>query len=359
MGQRISRKTFLKATAATAVLPAIAGAAKTASKPGYSRLNKWPGRVAVNYNKNASSGSNADEKVVKKMVDDSILQLTGKSDAGKAWRSLFPKINAETKIAVKINILNPMVPPHPFVVMAVIEGLRKMKVKGKPFPAVNILIYDGFNGRSFEEAGFTKERFPGITMNQHRKDVEDFGDGAHNNQPYARTLKECDYLINVPGIRGHSWYAGNFTMGFKSHYGTYPPKYHDENAPGYLRDINCTGPVFKKTVFTVFGGIFGLKEGNGPRGDADSFLTYAKKIDPSTENPAPNTVIMSTDPVSAEFQAIKVARMCDNKRYTLKSMPSYLKASAGVRGDLKPVYNIGVLDEKKMDVRKIVNGKKA
>jgi hypothetical protein len=52
-------------------------------------------------------------------------------------------------------------------------------------------------------------------------------------------------------------------------------------------------------------------------------------------------------------------RIRDSKPYDIASMPSYLKASAGVTGAIDPTYNIGVLDEKKMDVRRIVNGKAA
>jgi uncharacterized protein (DUF362 family) len=294
----------------------------------------------------------SDEAVVRKMVDDSILLLTGKKDIGEAWLSLFPKITPATKIAIKINTLNPVIPSDPVLVQAIIGGLRKIKVQ-------NLSIFDGFNRTELDKIGYTAERFPGVTITHHRKDMTDFGDGPAGNQPYARTLNECDYLINVPGIRGHDDFAGLVTMGFKSHYGSFPPKYHDmENGPGYLRDINCTGPVIKKTALTVFSGLWGLKEGHGPKGNPDDFTVYAKKIDPASDNPNPNTVIMSTDPVAAEVQAIKVIRMRENRPYDAASMPDYLKASGGIEGALTPTYNIGVIEESKMDVRRIINGKK-
>lgn len=355
-----TRRSFVKTVSITAA--AIAATPARASKgidKGYSPLNQWPGRVVVNYNGLASKGIERNEPVIRKMVDDSILLLTGKNEIGPAWQSIFPVLTQKTRIAIKVNLLNPVIPSDPVAVSAVVEGLKNMQVEGKPFPAANIAIYDGFNHSTLEKTGYTPERFPGITITHHVKNTEDFGDGPHDNQPYMRTLKEADYLINVPGIRGHADYAGNVTMGFKSHYGTFPPKYHDmENGPGYIRDINCTGPVFKKTVLTVFTGLWGLKEGNGPKGNPDDFLVYSKQIDPKSDNSNPNTLIMSTDPVSAEVQGITVSRMRENKPFDAASMPHYLKASAGIEGALSPVYNIGVIEAKKMDVRKIVNGVK-
>jgi uncharacterized protein (DUF362 family) len=344
------------ASAAVSFIPSKSPAVPLTA--GYSPLNKWPGRCVVNYNRQATKGPVADEKIIKTMVDDSIKLLTGQKTVGQAWQEVFPGLSLQTKIALKINILNVEVPPHPFVVMGIVQGLQQMGLGKDKFPAVNISIYDANNGITFDQAGFTAARFPGITMNHHGSAFKNFGDGAHQNAPYAETLNACDYLINVPGLRGHQPMAGSVTLGFKSHYGTYPPTYHDEAlTPPYLRDINCTGPVFKKTALTVLGGIFGLKEGHGPRGSADEFLVYAKTIDPASDNPSPNTVLMSTDPVSAEMQAIKILRLREAKPYSLETMPHYLRASAGITGVLDPTYNIGILDETKMDLRRIINGK--
>ncbi len=362
----LSRRAFLKtsagAAAASSMLPALGVCSSQpaqGAEPSYSPLNKWPGRLVNNYNRAATDNLKANREIIVAMVNDAVTLLTGEKDVGAAWKSIFPKeLTTESEIAIKINILNPKYPPHPFVVVGIVEGLKSMQIDGKSFPASGIYIYDSNNRSTFEQAGFLKEYFPGVTMNHHGKMQRDFGDGAHNNTPYVETLNKCDYLINVPGLRGHSGYAGKVTLGFKSHYGTYPPLYHNKDTQPFLCDINCTGPVFKKTVLTVFGAIFGLKEGHGPRGDADSYLSYTKKIDAATTNPAPNTVLMSTDPVTAEFQAIKIMRMRDNRPFTVESMPAYLRSSAGVPAGLDVNYNIGIIEEEKMDIRRIVNGKR-
>ncbi|OGJ92178.1 MAG: hypothetical protein A2268_06505 [Candidatus Raymondbacteria bacterium RifOxyA12_full_50_37] len=356
----LSRREFVKvsATAAAAAATLPIHAAPTAA-PAFSKLNQWPGRCVVNFNKGAATAMVANEKTIGAMVNESIALLTGKKKTSAAWASLFPKITQTTKIAIKVNILNNEVPSNPMLVKSIVAGLKQMEIEGKNFPASNIFIYDANNQNSLESAGFTAEDFPGITLRHHGRDFKDFGDGSHGNQPYTETMKECDYLINVPGLRGHGAAAGRVTLGFKSHYGTYPALYHDaEKMPGYLADMNCTGPVYNKTVLTVFSAIIGLKQGHGPKGSPDSYETYVKTIDPSSTSPNPSTIIMSTDPIAAEFQAIKIMRIRDNEPYTINSLPAYLKGSAGIQGALATTYNIGILDETKMDIIKVINGEK-
>jgi hypothetical protein len=324
--------------------------------------NKWEGRVVVNFNKEAATGVTANETVIKKMVDASILLLTGETSVGVAWKSIFPStLTASSKIAIKINILNNGNPcPHPFSVAAICEGLQQMNFGGNKFAATNITIYDRNNSNSFDSAGYTTTRLPNIKMSKDSKGSSTDGaiDSSTNvAEKYSVTLGAADFLINVFSPRGHGSAAESFTLGFKSHYGTYDAKYHDTKTPPFLRDINCTGPVYNKTVLSVCSGIFGMNEGHGPTGGKDDYSTYSKSIDASSTNVNPTTIIMSTDPVSCEMQAIKMMRINGNKSYALNNLPKYLRASAGISGALSgTTYNIGIIDESKMDVRKIING---
>ncbi len=355
---KFSRRTFLKSLAAISATPLITGnfsniygmhTIRLTKGPG----NKWPGRVVVNYNKTAAIGLKVNQSIVNKMIDDSIELLTNQKSIGAAWKAIFPEsLSINSKIAIKINILNSGNPaPHPFSVMAIAEGLQQMQFDGKSYPAANITIYDGNNFNSMESAGYTAERFPGV--NRIKDKAQRYRDGV-DKLGYAKSLHDCDFLINVFSPIGHSDTFGGFTLGFKSHFGSYSPSYVD-NAQPYMRDINCKGPIFKKTVLSICSGIFGMNEGNGPAGGKDDYLTYSKKMDPTSKNNNPTTIIMSTDPISCEFQAIKMMRMNKNKPYSIPYLPNYLKASGGVSGNLWPVYNIGIIDENAMDVRKIVN----
>lgn len=302
----------------------------------------------------------ADEAVIKKMVDDAILLLTEESSVGQAWKAVFPdSLSIDSEIAIKICILNNALPvAHPFSVMGITEGLQQMDFQGNPFPARNITIYDMNNNNLMESAGYTAERFPGINL------VKDssrrFGDGASGDRGYAGTLNRCHFLINVFSPRGQSDDVGNVTLGFKSHFGTYdnPRELHGSPAQSYLRDFSCTGPVFEKTVLSFCSGMFGMNEGRGPRGDADDYSNYARTVDPQSDTGCPTTIILSTDPVSAEMQTIKMMRLNREPQgmYSVDAMPAYLKASAGIGGSLDPVFNIGIIDEEEMDIRRIING---
>ncbi|MBN1577400.1 MAG: DUF362 domain-containing protein [Chitinispirillaceae bacterium] len=381
------RRDFLKAaaagTAAIAMSPGVGkvfGASAGPTQP--SPLNKWPGRVAVNFNKAAITGSTSskygtvDATVVRKMIDQTITLLTGIDDIGEAWKSIFPStLSLTSKIAVKINCYNPYkAGQHWSVARGVTDGLMKMKIGETLFPGSNITVYETNTkgGNSITTGGYTKNNFPDVNL-AFEKDWVDGGDGALG-KTYARSLKEADFLINTFNARGHQMptKGSKFTMGFKSHYGTYynpsfsgPNYLHDDDKWDMtFREIVCIGPVYKKLVLSVCGGMFGTDEGYGPglsSSETDiqnigDFTKYAQLIDSTSTTRGQTTVIMSTDPVSAEMQSIKILRMNKNISFAFEDMPKYLKASAGIDvSGLTPTYNIGIIDEDKMDFRKMVN----
>lgn len=317
--------------------------------------NKWPGRVVVNYNSNVTSGLKVDTSIVRHMIDSSIIILTDTANTGAAWKRVFPsELSLNSKIAIKINILNHgNAAPHYSAVKAITDGLSQMTFGDRYFPASNITIYDGNNLNSMEGTGYSQERFPGIHL------VKDtmirWGDGVHQ-KAYSKSLHDCDYLINVFSPNGHNRNYGGFFLGFKNHYGSYDHRLMYKYQAG-LRDMNCRGPVYNKTVLCVCSGIFGINEFEGPLGGINDFSVYRSTIDPFSSSKNPNTIIMSTDPVTCEFQTIKLMRLNKKRPYSISDMPDYLKASGGIKCKLSPVYNIGIIDEQMMDVRKIVKSK--
>jgi hypothetical protein len=371
------RRDFLKMTAAGAAGIALAsGVRRVFSMPAaenqISPLNKWPGRVAINFNKSALTSTGiakiGDDQmiVIKKMMDDTILLLTREvamgSDVGAAWKNVFPAtLSASSKIAIKVNTRNSGDPaPHWSAVKAMTDGLLAMDVH---IPAANITIYDMNNGsEGLSQAGYTTDHFPG-GINIVTDTVVDGGDGAVNNRKYSSVLKQADFLINVFGARGHSIppEGSQFSLGFKSHYGTYEKingnsdEFHAD-VMQKIREFACAGPVYKKQVLNVCVGIFGTNEGKGPDAAADLFTKYAQKID-STAGSNPTTIFMSTDPISAEMQGIKILRMNRNKAYGVADMPPYLQAAAGIdTAGFTPTHNLGIINEADMDIRRILNG---
>ena len=371
MGKKLSnsRRNFLKVSVAGAAGLAIvsrvetifaSSAAVTSPGPG----NKWPGRVVVNFNKAAIGTSGVDISVIRKMVNDAIEKLTDQTTLGDAWKAIFPaSLTASSKIAIKVNTLNPGQPaPHWSSVRSITEGLQQMDFNGTTFPAGNITIYDMNNGlpnaNNLGSAGYTAANFPGISIVTDT--AIDGGDGALNNRTYAKTLKDANFLINVFGARGHNQppTGSQFSLGFKSHFGTYSDAtgLHN-NITQNIRDTNCSGPVYNKTVLSMCSGIYGTNEGKNPAATADSFKTYAQSIDITSTTQCPTTIIMSTDPISAEMQAIKILRINNKGAYTIDDMPEYLRAAAGIEvAGWSPINNIGVIDESQMTIHKIVNG---
>ncbi len=370
----ISRRSFLKSSAATAAVSLTPGAVtqvigktNTGVQPGPG--NKWPGRVVINYNKNAAAGATFDTAVIKTMIDDSIKLLTKKESVGEAWKEIFPSITASSKIAIKVPLgfAAKIVAPHWSSVKAIVDGLLQMDLGGAALPAANITIYENpWTGTdNFKNCGYTSDNIPGVKIVPDSNGTG-FTDGAKNLQ-YAKSLNSATYLINVFRPCGHMAMFEGFTLGFKNHFGTYAID-HTNGAPAYIRDINCTGAVFNKNVLSVCVGLNGAKEVGMPGDSAKSYNYYIQStFDPSVPDPtgnmppdvSANTIIMSTDPVSAEMQTIKMMRL--NKKpagnFGIADMPKYLKASGGVSGALSDkTYNIGVIDENAMDIRKIANG---
>jgi hypothetical protein len=378
---KLSRRSFLKnstaAAAAMTVAPTMADIISAAEPvpmtPGPG--NKWPGRVVVNFHGAAASGTTADGDVIRQMVTQSILRLTGETSVGEAWKAIFPAtLSLQSKIAIKIGLLNPVMHRlEPYTIMAITEGLQQMVIDGQNFPAGNICLYDGNNPNKMDSVGLTEEKLPGIKRTHYGKTTatlgndyfHQYGDGARNAS-YAPILSSptgADFLIDLFTLRGHNMYgADGVTLGFKNHYGSYQIIHaadtnHQTDVSTYLRDINCSGPIYQKTVLSFCSAIFGTQLNADPTAPLQTFAAYAKKLDASVSNNCnPTTIIMSTDPISAEVQAWKILRINGGKPYDISSMPKYLQASGGVAGALSPTYNIGQIDEAKMDIRKFING---
>lgn len=371
----VSRRSFLK-TSAAATAFSIAGSAANsvlaetqsasfAPGPG----NKWPGKVVVNFNKNAVAGTTTigDEqiKVIKKMVDDSIKALANKSTVAEAWKAIFPDtLKSTSKITIKTNFYaTSACRVHWSVVQAMTEGLQQMDFDGTKFAASNITIFEGNvpAANTLDGAGYTAERFPGVNrkIDSFDKSAPDPATGESNG--YATSLKNADFFMNVYGLRGHSnSYAEGVTLGGKSNYGTYSNARMIHTHPELaVRCANmlCSGAIYKKQVLSVCAGILSNRKGSGINDGPTDYSTYVKKIDPTATTKATSTIIMSTDPVSADMQAVKIMQMNVNGTFGTNDMPKYVQACGGVAGALSGVsYNIGIIDESKMSVLQIVNG---
>jgi hypothetical protein len=352
---KISRRDFLKtSTATTAAMTLAGGMAQTALGASTGAMatgpgNKWPGRVVINFNKNALTGTSAVQTAtMKKMVDDSILKLTDQTDLGAAWKAIFPaSLTATSKIAIKVPVGCAAFPcgPHWAHVRAIVDGLKLMNVNGTQFSG-GITIYDSSCGNNLNQFGFNTTNFPGVTVVFDT--LQNFGDGA-GGRSYAKALGNANFLISVFTPRGHDGFG--LSLGFKNHFGTYlGSALHG----GGIESINTSGPIYTKTVLNMVSAIYASYENNAPGTGPKDYSTYAKKTDSTATGTNPTTLMLSTDPISAEMQTIKIMRMnTATGKYTANDMPGYLKNSAGMGSN---IANIGIINESQMDIRWIMNG---
>jgi len=333
--QNISRREFLQRSAAV-----FAG---LASVPQFlcSRENNpvavqslKPGKIVIAHHTQATSGTTVSETVVQKMVDDAIMQLTGiSSSPAAAFESLFPNLTTSTKIAIKPNFLANPVPTRRELAKAIVNRLTQML--GGTFPAYNIYFYER---HGFGSVGYTTAYFGQNVHLVYDVSFPDLGyyiycDGR--NRPYSKTLHDCDYLINMPVLKDHSW-DGDFTLAFKNHMGTVNPE-GPLGIHGNVRavlDIMASDVMRKKQVLVVLDAIFGIYTG-GPSGNIQC---------------APNTILMSQDPVTIDYHGRAIINSYRQKNGLRPKNGNYIEMASG------DPWRVGISDPSQMEIIRIEDG---
>jgi hypothetical protein len=177
------------------------------------------------------------------MLDASIAQLTGLSDAAEAWSTLF---DPSERIAIKVNTISSSdFWTHVPLVMAVTECLQDLGT-----PAEHIVIFD----RSSSEL-----KNAGYPVNQFEAGVLCYGtDGNYtggwrlldNDLMLSDILLDCDALINMPILKGHSIAGCSFAM--KNHYGTIDraARFHRPIGPA-IAGLNALEPIRDRTRLII------------------------------------------------------------------------------------------------------------
>ncbi|MBN2814889.1 MAG: DUF362 domain-containing protein [Bacteroidales bacterium] len=133
----------------------IADAAKVA-RTEWSMPGKFPGKVVQI--KNARSVVNGDpvEQEAYRMIEKAMLELTGKTDLGEAWRTF---VSPGERIGLKVNpVAGKLLSTSHAVTQSVIKQLEASGIERK-----NILIWDR-RDMELKDVGFTPENYPGISI---------------------------------------------------------------------------------------------------------------------------------------------------------------------------------------------------
>ncbi|HOX37043.1 MAG TPA: DUF362 domain-containing protein [Candidatus Brocadiia bacterium] len=169
------------------------------------------------------------DAVVKRMIHESVRQLTGKTDVSAAWKSLF---SSGEKVGVKFNnVSRDYCRTNMPVMQAVLEGLKEAGV-----PREQI---------TFLEQGavpFTGGLQPDLTP---KTEVE-FGHGKTRLTPFLTDQVDC--LICVPDLKHHHRTGVTGALKNFSHSKSFmdnPSEFHSNNCDPYVAEL-CALPHFRK-----------------------------------------------------------------------------------------------------------------
>ena len=309
-------------------------------------------RVVVVHDGGASPGAgldnaDLDQEVVRRMVAQGILALTGAPDLKSAWRSIIP--DRSKKVAIKVNCQIKGIFTKQKVVWPVVEGLIAAGVK-----ADNIIIYD-MTDKAFELAGFRRNTGAGVKVGT----VSDFGGygrllyhrlanlltGGHDtsgmnlitravNGPKGRW--DCEYLINIPVLKALDGYCG-VTLSMKNHYGSIGnPAQHHEDIMRHIPLINSLPEIREKTRLVLLDAIFG--EYRWQNGRSQQYVTRVNKL------------VFANDPVAVDYfgwQMIEKLRK-EHGLGAVDPQPAYIAAAAGL--------GLGVNDPARMELIELETG---
>lgn len=258
-----------------------------------------PSTVVQCFDENATSGSTISESVVQIMMDESIKTLTGISDVGEAWKSLFSGITENSVIGLKVNCINQALPGHPIVTNCIINGLIQMDVGTGNFIRNNIIIWDRTD-YELNSCGYTI--YDGSDQNtvrcfgtNHSGEYYDSSSpldvNGYTSYPSSILSQRCDFLLNLGAFKNHN--TAQVTLCLKNHYGSInnPGSLHGGYcSPGIpslnqqIRDVITPNNIQKLFIIdALFGSIR-----YGPGGSADC---------------NPKKLLMSFDPVACDYRA--------------------------------------------------------
>jgi uncharacterized protein (DUF362 family) len=292
----ISRRRFLKYLGAGTI-----GLIAKSKIPFTTKINGSRASDVIQcFDENATSGSTINESVVQIMIDESIKSLTGINNVGEAWKSIFPGINENNVISVKVNPINSSLSTHPEFVNCIVNGITQMDFGGPNYKKNNIIIWDRSDGE-LSSSGYT------IYDGSDPDTVRCFGTN-HGGVGYDYTCplnvngvtsypsqilsSMSDYLIDVPVLKNLS--ISGVTLNLKNHYGSInnPGSLHGNECNPYIPSLNqqirdIIEPNNIQKIF-IIDALFGRYTGGG------------------SPNFDPKMLIMSHDIVACDYQGQNV-----------------------------------------------------
>ncbi len=366
------RRRFLKSaglgTAAAMLLPHMRGTADDTKKPGTniedafdiprseaSMPGRYPGRVVDVFD----PASVADGVPVAErcgiMLAEAMRSLTGSASVAEAWRQF---VSPDDVVGLKVNpVGGALLSTSPVLVEAIITQLEDAGI-----PRANIMIWDR---REFQlhEAGFTAERFPGITIRgteckdsqgsfrdetgrlysedridrdwYYWADCEESYDEETlpymvNDGKYSYfssiVTKDVTKIINIPILKN----AGStVTLCLKNlAYGaiTNTGRLHRPLWADTCAQVPCFAPLRDKVVLNIVDGMMGCYHG-GPGANPQFIIPYHR-------------LLVGSDPVAVDRIGLDIV---EKKRVEMKMQEKPSPRATGFL-DMAAGYQLGVAD---------------
>ena len=326
----ISRRDFIKIIGA--------GAFGIATRPARPILGKTRSPQASDvvqcYHEGATTGNVINEAVVRVMIDESIKTLTGITDVGEAWKSVFPGVTEDSIIGLKVNCLL-QITTHKEFTYQLVNSLTCMQFGSEYFKANNIIIWDNQDNLLQNNGGYTiydgsdpdtvrcfGTNHPGVGYN-YSQPLNVNGVASYPSHILA-TL--CDYIIDAGVIKDHS--ISQITLTLKNNYGSInnPGSLHNGQCNPYIPSLNqqirdVISPPDIQKLF-IIDALIGCYSG-GP-GGAPNFN--------------PKMVLMSFDPVAIDTQGQDLI----NEERALHGLSPY--DAPHITTAAQPPYDLGTTD---------------
>jgi hypothetical protein len=260
---------------------------------------KSKSRVAIVRHDTANSLTGEEQaKLLSKMLDAGITELTGLQDAAQAWSTLF---DAKERIAIKVNCISQVATT---VAVATAVGRRLHEAAG--IPLENIIIYDRTEAE-LKRAGYTiNASGPGIRCYA----TTEYGEPVKLSTAtvsFSNVLLGCDALINIPIPKDHD--ICGVTLAMKNHYGTIsnPWDLHANHCDPSVHELNAAEPIRQRARLIV--------------GDA-------LRVCPSdwSKGVTENALLFAFDPVAHDMLG---RRILIAKREAEGKKPDYLQSLSG------------------------------
>jgi uncharacterized protein (DUF362 family) len=282
-----------------------------------------PSKVIHTHHAGVWAGEKLTPAALREMVDDSITNLTGLTDAKEAWAALF---RPTERIAIKVNAFqNSTIWTHAPLVQAVTDSLVEAG-----HPAEQIVIYDT-SDLELETAGFTiNQDGPGVRC--YGTDYKEGWKVGNVDVRLSTVLLDCDALINMPVLKSHMIAA--MTYALKNHYGTI-------NNPGSLHsgintkiaELNALPEIKGKTRLII--------------GDAlEANLRYKNSWPYWEADWKGDSILMSYDPVAVDTVGAQIlGTALEDEEFTARAIAGFDEAAKLGLGTNDPA-NMNVIERK-------------